>query len=520
MTASRSAGPAERLKVGIIGGGAITQVAHLPVLKKMRSVDVQAICDTDLPKARALADRFSIKDAFDDIEELLRYEALDAVVICSPNHLHESHIMAALSADLHVLVEKPLAMSATSVQRILRTVEKHNRVVMVGMNHRYRPDVQIVRSFVQSGELGTIESIRGSWHVFRPGRTQLGWRQRRDQAGGGAMLDLGLSILDLGLWLGGSSPPARVSATLDAAGKERTVEQSGSAFVICENGTSIFVDVTWRHLGEGERFGVGIRGSKGTAGINPVERLERAARGGHGRLTYRLSQSRERLYRFLQSGVGPFPGGNRRRGARTIPAGTPDAAQSHGCHLPLGGRGERRESVKWGGRAAGRGADKCLWRTLRLLVLVCPLILLSGISAAQTDRPAAPPPRPPRLTVYLMTMGPGKAVWERFGHNAIWIHDPVRGTDEAYNYGLFDLRQEKFLVRFLQGRMWYWMQGFPAESYVQLYRRANRSVWIQELEMSPEAKRELQNFPRMERAAGEPLLPLRLLPRQLLDSSA
>jgi hypothetical protein len=93
-----------------------------------------------------------------------------------------------------------------------------------------------------------------------------------------------------------------------------------------------------------------------------------------------------------------------------------------------------------------------------------------------------------------MTMGPGKAVWERFGHNAIWIHDPARGTDEAYNYGLFDLRQEKFLTRFLQGRMWYWMQGFPAESYVQLYRRANRSVWIQELEMSPEAKRELQIF--------------------------
>ena len=270
MTGERSGATSERLKVGIVGGGAITQVAHLPVLKKMRSVDVQAICDTDLPKARALADRFGIKDAFDDIEELLRYEALDAVVICSPNHLHESHILAALSAGLHVLVERPLAMSATSVQRILRVVEKRDRVVMVGMNHRYRPDVQIVRSFVQSGELGTIESVRGSWHVFRPGRTQLGWRQRRDQAGGGAMLDLGLSVLDLGLWLGGSSPPVRVSASLDASGRDRAVEQSGSAFVICENGMSIFVDVTWRHLGEGERFGVGLRGSKGTAGINPL----------------------------------------------------------------------------------------------------------------------------------------------------------------------------------------------------------------------------------------------------------
>jgi multisubunit Na+/H+ antiporter MnhC subunit len=129
------------------------------------------------------------------------------------------------------------------------------------------------------------------------------------------------------------------------------------------------------------------------------------------------------------------------------------------------------------------------------------LSMVAGISAAQK---ASPPPRlppaqrapapPESLTVYLMTMGPGKAVWERFGHNAIWIHDPVQGTDKAYNYGLFDLRQENFLVRFLQGRMWYWMQGFPAQSYVELYRRANRSVWIQELEMPPKARRELQAF--------------------------
>jgi hypothetical protein len=93
MTGSRSSG--ERLRVGIVGGGAITQVAHLPVLKKLKTIEVPAICDTDLPKARALADRFGVKDAFDDIEDLLRYEALDAVVICSPNHLHESHILSA-----------------------------------------------------------------------------------------------------------------------------------------------------------------------------------------------------------------------------------------------------------------------------------------------------------------------------------------------------------------------------------------------------------------------------------------
>jgi predicted dehydrogenase len=261
----------EPLKVGLVGAGAVAQIAHLPVLRKMKGVDVRALCDSDLPKARALAGRFAVKDVFDDIEELLRYEDLDAIVIGSPTHLHESHILAALSANVHVLVEKPLTISTVSAQRIVRAVEKRDRIVAVGMNHRYRPDVQLVRGFVQSGELGAIESARGSWHVYRPVRTQAPWKQRREQAGGGAMMDLGLTILDLGLWLAGNPTPVRVSATLDRAVKERAVEESGSAFVVCEDGMSVFLDVTWRHIGEGERFGVGLRGTKGTAAVNPLK---------------------------------------------------------------------------------------------------------------------------------------------------------------------------------------------------------------------------------------------------------
>ena len=146
-----------------------------------------------------------------------------------------------------------------------------------------------------------------------------------------------------------------------------------------------------------------------------------------------------------------------------------------------------RADVRTGGQA-----DRVWGRSCLLLMGL--FFVLAGDAVAQNRPPDRPTARPSELTVYLMTMGPGKAVWERFGHNAIWIHDPVRGTDQAYNYGLFDLRQEKFIVRFLQGRMWYWMQGFPAESYLEQYRRANRSVWIQELEIPPNAVRDLQEF--------------------------
>lgn len=260
----------EPIRIGIIGAGAITQVAHLPVLRKLKGVQVVGICDADLPKARALAERFQVPDAFADIEELLEYEKLDAVAICTPNHLHEPHVNAALSAGVHVLVERPLALNHAGAQKIIRQADKKGKHLFVGMNHRYRADVQLVRSFIQSGELGRLESVRGSWHVFRPTRAQLGWRQRRDESGGGAVLDLGHAILDLGLWLANNPKPLRVSASLNGSDLTRGVETSGSAFVVCEGGVSIFLDVTWHHVGEGERFGLGVRATKGTAGINPL----------------------------------------------------------------------------------------------------------------------------------------------------------------------------------------------------------------------------------------------------------
>jgi hypothetical protein len=100
------------------------------------------------------------------------------------------------------------------------------------------------------------------------------------------------------------------------------------------------------------------------------------------------------------------------------------------------------------------------------------------------------------LRVYLMTMGPGAEVWERFGHNAIWIHDPSAEPDTTYNYGLFDFGQENFLLRFVRGQMWYWMAGIPAEPYVRSYVRDNRSVWLQELSLPPAARLELREFLR------------------------
>jgi predicted dehydrogenase len=148
----------DTLRTAIIGAGAITQVAHLPVLRKLKGVELCAVCDTDLPKARSIADRFGIKDAFDDIEEVLATRAR------RDRHLHaqpppRGPRPRGAERRLHVLVESP-AVNTASAQRIFRAAEKGPRRDG-GMNHRYRADVQL-SELVQTGELGEVESVRGA----------------------------------------------------------------------------------------------------------------------------------------------------------------------------------------------------------------------------------------------------------------------------------------------------------------------------------------------------------------------
>lgn len=258
----------ERLRLGIVGAGAIVQVGHLPALRKVRDIDVVGICDNDLVKARALADRFDIPDVYPDVAELLELGNLDALLVCTPNHLHESHVLSGVSAGLHVLAERPLALSVAGVQKISRARQKRDVVVMSGANHRYRPDVQTIRSFMQSGELGELESVRAWWFLSRAGRASLGWRNRRDQAGGGAMFDLGHALIDMTLWLSGFPTVERVTAVFPERGKG--VEPSGTAMLALAGGGAIHLDASWRFVGPGERFGMSLRAARGSARIAPL----------------------------------------------------------------------------------------------------------------------------------------------------------------------------------------------------------------------------------------------------------
>jgi len=107
---------------------------------------------------------------------------------------------------------------------------------------------------------------------------------------------------------------------------------------------------------------------------------------------------------------------------------------------------------------------------------------------------AAPGEPGSNLTVYLLTFGWGDVSWERFGHNAIWIKDRARGTDTTYNWGMFDFNQPRFVWRFVTGDTRYWMEAFDLNTMVAVYRRENRSILAQELNLTPAQRLKLQQF--------------------------
>src|SRR4030088_1347893 len=175
------------VRIGVRGAGAIAQLAHLPVLSKMRGAKLVAICDNDRPKARALADRFDIADVYTELEQRLEADAQQAIVVATPNHLHEPHVLSAIAARKDVLCERPAALTARGVERIVNAAARAGRKVFIANNYRFRSDVQALAGFLRGGELGKLTGIRaGAYHHKR---LEQGWRQRRAESGGGAFFD-------------------------------------------------------------------------------------------------------------------------------------------------------------------------------------------------------------------------------------------------------------------------------------------------------------------------------------------
>jgi|SRR5687767_5563758 len=305
---------AENLRVGLLGLGAIAQVVHLPVLHSLEGVELAGVCDVDRSKATAIASRFGIPRVYKSDDEVFRDPDLDAVAICTPSYLHHTQTIAALQGNKHVLVEKPLAIKADDASAVLKVAEGTDRKLMVAMNNRYRPDIQALRPFVKGGELGNIFLVRGAWlnkkvRVVRPT-----WRHRKETAGGGAMMDLGVQTLDLAMWFL-DFPQARSVFAHMHPGEGMEVEDSAAVIVRLQNGSAVSLSLSWGLVAERDRHYMRLLGTRGSGNIQPLAVYKEIEHGmldvtpqvPPGRENMYTASYRDELTDFVQTALGNRP---------------------------------------------------------------------------------------------------------------------------------------------------------------------------------------------------------------------
>jgi predicted dehydrogenase len=285
----------DKLRVGLLGVGAIAQVVHLPVLSKLKNVELLGVGDADQPRARAIASRFGIPHVFERDEDAFESDELDAIIICTPTHLHESQSIAALQGGKHVLVEKPLAPTPEAVERVIHVAGEARRTLMIAMHNRHRPDTVALRPFAQGGELGHVFLTRGAWLNRKTRVVRPTWRHRKATAGGGAMMDVGVQALDLALWMLDFPEAASVISHMHfPPGME--VEDNAAVLVRLANGAAISLTVSWSLIAERDRHYMRMLGTRGSGAISPLAVFKEVETGQMIDVTPSVALGRENLY--------------------------------------------------------------------------------------------------------------------------------------------------------------------------------------------------------------------------------
>jgi predicted dehydrogenase len=187
-----------RLRLAILGCGAITEHLHLPVAVLYDQFKVVALVDASLPRAQRLADRYGVPTVTDDYRHILG--SVDAAIVALPNYLHAPVTLELLRHGVHVLVEKPMALRADDCEAMVKAADEAGVVLAVGLVRRYYESSQLVKSLLEDDFLGTITRID-----VREGRVlnlpmASDFRFRKEAAGGGVFTDIGIHVLDLILW--------------------------------------------------------------------------------------------------------------------------------------------------------------------------------------------------------------------------------------------------------------------------------------------------------------------------------
>ncbi|MDR2870750.1 MAG: Gfo/Idh/MocA family oxidoreductase [Deferribacteraceae bacterium] len=271
------------LNIAIAGAGGMAAYHYKGFVAA--GATVVAVCDVNIKNAERFATQYGIKRVM-TFEEALADTSIDAISIITPNKFHHPMTVAALDAGKNVYCEKPPALNAHEMLDMLSAARKNDKLLMFDFNNRARPESQAIKSYIDAGEVGRINSAQAFW-IRRAGIPGFGgWFTQKNLSGGGPLIDLP-HMLDLALYFMGYPEPAQLLGVTyndfindsafkgpwglaDVAGVVNDVEAAAHAMITFRTGQSLMMRCSWAELNERELVSVTFQGTK--AG-GKVERL-------------------------------------------------------------------------------------------------------------------------------------------------------------------------------------------------------------------------------------------------------
>ena len=184
-----------KLKIGVVGVG-FWGSNHVRVLRELESAEVKAVCDIDLEKAKYVAKKFGVPNYYQNLDDMLNKEELDAVTVCTPSVSHAEIAVRILESGLNVFVEKPLASNPDGCLKIIDAARSNNRFVMTGFIERFNPAVSKAIELLKAGEIGEV--------IMSHGRRIGWWPQRIGDVG--VVKDTAIHDIDLTRYIFGQEP--------------------------------------------------------------------------------------------------------------------------------------------------------------------------------------------------------------------------------------------------------------------------------------------------------------------------
>ena len=286
----------EKIKAAVVGVGSISQIVHLPILLGMEDVEIKAICDLDLKKANAIAQKFHIPAVYELIDNMVRKEDLDVIFICTTSLYHFPMSYLALNSGIHVFVEKPIALNSEDAGKLAVLAKKQKKHIMTGMQHRFRDDVQTLKEFIHNNELGDLFYIKAGWLKKWSRTMAVDWQTKKQYSGGGVLIDLGIQLLDLAMYITGMPEIHSVRLYDYKLNPGIKVEDAALALIRTESNVIITLEMGWRMHLEKDLVYANFFGNKGAAYLNPL-RINKELHGNLVNVTPMSSESSIERYK-------------------------------------------------------------------------------------------------------------------------------------------------------------------------------------------------------------------------------